>query len=432
LGGIAAAQDWYISNAAGMALEPAFSRLALRNKYALSVDRRLPGDIPGELAAYYDGAYTVELRTLYEEGEVSKRQWIFRDEAGRDRLAAAFSETGSGFIEEYDEQGLLREEHLIDAAGGDQIAAYSYRDGLLVKAEVRLKSPPPAEAEAPAGTAPAAGPDASEPGPAGPDASGPASSGPDASGAGPASGPDVSGAGPASGPDASEPGPAGPDAAGPASGPDVSEAGPDTPAAGAGEEILTDLWTDYYRYSRSRGLRAVDRVFHQAVPAEGLPPVRLRFPHLILEAALAEEEFVGPAAAYASDFLQDIFTARTGRVLYTLDERGRILRETRYDEDGNILGELRNTWAGDRLASVGWVSGEDERLSEYDYDGEGNRIAERSYNKGALERVVRREGEEEVEELYMNGVVILRAVWGKDGRKISEERVRNGPGIGEP
>ncbi|MDR2111105.1 MAG: hypothetical protein LBP32_07340, partial [Spirochaetaceae bacterium] len=106
------------------------------------------------------------------------------------------------------------------------------------------------------------------------------------------------------------------------------------------------------------------------------------------------------------------------------------LREVRRDEEGNILGEMTNTWDGDRLSSVRWVSGEDERVSEYEYDGEGDRIIERNYHQGVLERVVRREGDREVEELYMNGTVILRAFWGKDGRKISEERVRPGSGEG--
>jgi hypothetical protein len=37
------------------------------------------------------------------------------------------------------------------------------------------------------------------------------------------------------------------------------------------------------------------------------------------------------------------------------------------------------------------------------------------------------DGSREVEELYMNGEVMLRALW-EDGRKISEERVRRGSG----
>jgi hypothetical protein len=40
-----------------------------------------------------------------------------------------------------------------------------------------------------------------------------------------------------------------------------------------------------------------------------------------------------------------------------------------------------------------------------------------------LERTVRRDGEQEIEELYMNGEVALRAVW-IEGRKVSEEPVR--------
>jgi hypothetical protein len=114
-----------------------------------------------------------------------------------------------------------------------------------------------------------------------------------------------------------------------------------------------------------------------------------------------------------------------GRVIYTTDSRGRVLTEQRLDENEDILAEIRNTWSGDRLSAVLYTSGEgeEERLSEYEYDPDGKRTVERNYNKGVLERVVRSEKERDVEELYMNGKLILRAVW-EDGRKVSEERVR--------
>jgi len=51
-------------------------------------------------------------------------------------------------------------------------------------------------------------------------------------------------------------------------------------------------------------------------------------------------------------------------------------------------------------------------------------ISEKNLKNGVLERVVLIDGETEIEELYMNNAVVLRAVW-EDGRKISETRVRN-------
>ncbi|MDR2104111.1 MAG: hypothetical protein LBP42_08430, partial [Treponema sp.] len=81
IGGFAAAEEvWYFSNAAGMALERSLSRAAvLRNKYALSVGDRDAAELPDYLREYYDPAYTIELRTLYENGAESRRQWVFKD-----------------------------------------------------------------------------------------------------------------------------------------------------------------------------------------------------------------------------------------------------------------------------------------------------------------------------------------------------------------
>jgi hypothetical protein len=143
---------------------------------------------------------------------------------------------------------------------------------------------------------------------------------------------------------------------------------------------------------------------------------------MVLNAA-ADKDFIRPNALYTADFPEDIFIGEGYRVVYTTDARGRILTETRQDDEGNILGELKNTWSGERLSSILLKTGDDERLTEYVYNNEGDRIIERNYRNGALERVVRVEGERDVEELYMNGEVILRAIW-EAGRKISEERVR--------
>jgi hypothetical protein len=375
LGGIAAglagAQDWFISNAAGMALEPAVSRIALRSRYALSVDRAVPEELPGALLPYYGENYTAELRTLYQDGEEYRRQWIFRDELRRDRLVAAFGDDGSGFIELYDEEGRLTGEYQFDGKGGVYRTLLSYNRGLLVKAEAWFKAGPPAADDTAA---------------------------------------------------------------------DAASGAP--PEAGPPPEVL--LWTDYYRYSRFYSLRAVDRIIHTAAAVgdasgaasgdaagnaggEGSAaaelPVRIRFPHYVLDAA-AETAFITPSPVHDLDFLRDILTGSGDRILYNTDDRGRILSETRWDAEGGLIGELQNTWSGDRLTAVRWIAGDDERLLEYEYDGDGNRIVERNYTGGVLERTVRREDGRDVEELYMNGEVILRAVWGSDGRKITEERIR--------
>ncbi|MDR3114485.1 MAG: hypothetical protein LBU25_03085 [Treponema sp.] len=376
----AAPVDWYRSNAAGMILEGISSRLAaLRNQYCLSVEFMAALDLPEPLQAYYRPSYRIELHTLYEDGEESRRQWIFRNEQGKTMLVSSLvsipipepDEEGepapaseepppesspekkgfTGFIEIYDVlngTNLLREERHIAEDGTETITAYFYSQQLLIRAETRLKTAVPVEG----------GEDAS---------------------------------------------------------------------SGAMEEKIEPVLSDYYRYSRSHALRAVERVYHQEVSTDtGL--TRLHFPHLGLQAAVEEQKaaFVSPSTAYGSEFMQDLFLEAPhagDRVIYTTDERGRIVTEITQDEAGTIVRDIHNTWNGDRLASVDWKAGEEERRIEYTYDEAGDRILERNYLKGVLERLVRKDKGQEIEELYMNGRLILRAVW-EDGRKISEERVR--------
>jgi hypothetical protein len=183
-----------------------------------------------------------------------------------------------------------------------------------------------------------------------------------------------------------------------------------------GNEIWEDVCADHYRYTRNLSLRAIERVYLQNAPL----PARLQFPRRGLDSTL-DERFVSPVLAYGTQFLEDIQADTGYRVVYTTDERGRILEETRYDSEENIIGELRNQWSGDRISRVVWNTEDEERITEYEYNADGDRIRERNLHNGVLERVVSIDGDREVEELYMNGEVMLRAYW-EGGRKIREER----------
>jgi hypothetical protein len=372
---------WYLSNSAGMTLERAHSRTAaLRNKYSLSLRSPPASELPPLLGAYYKPFYRIELRALYEQGLESRRQWIFKDEQGLTRLnasgAAAFfapkapaghepdngdqdggekggssqnkspaagedktPKSAAGFIEIYDEQGLVTEERRFLSDGAEYLTVYTYNNAVLIRAETGVKKAVPRE-------------------------------------------------------------------------------------AGAEEEKFTPFTTDSYRYNRSKALRSVERLYHQDANEETQANL-FRIPPLTLK-SIPQEDFVNPGITYGSEFLQDIIAGPGFRILYTTDDRGRIILEERQDETGELIGLIQNTWSGDRLASVKWQAGEEERLTEYGYNDEGDRIAERNYYNGVLERLVHREGDREVEDLYMNGVWILRAVW-EGGRKISEERIRPKP-----
>jgi hypothetical protein len=395
---------WFRSNAAGMALEETPSRLAaLRNEYALGLDYLPPGGLPEVLASRYEAPWRVEVRILYKEGRETRRQWIFRDAGGAARLVAVF------------------DQDLLNPPGAEPLSS------------AEPVADPAAEPSAVPETEPEAGDEAPV------EAAEAAEAGDEEAGIGEAV--ETAGEAPGERPPAltgfiemyNEEGQIITEHL-------FREEGEESitgffyhrgrliraelrrkDPAGDGETV--PVYTDQYRYNRAASLRAVERTYHQG--AEAASPVSLRFPHMVLNAA-ADKDFVPPPASFLSSFPEEYFIGEGYRVVYTTDSRGRVLTETRQDDNGTVILELINTWAGDRLSSVRLKAGDDERLTEYEYDSQGDRIIERNYRRGILERLVRTSGDREVEELYMNGVVILRAIW-EEGRKISEERVRSGP-----
>ena len=373
---------WYRSNASGMALETIPSRLAaLRSEYCLSVETVSRNYIPEFLLPFYDESYITELRILYEKGEESRRQWIFRDSRNLARLTAAGGgglsggertdkdeERRPGFIEIRDSEGYLVREFRFE----DDLSEWEFRyyyaeqvpmDNVLLRAETWFKEAP-AEPSAELPAEPSAELVDQDP----------------------------------------------------------SEPEEDESADAAEEETpgstpsFVLLFTDHYRYSRFGSLRAIERTIHKEAKL-----ARTSFPRIKPEFPVGEE-LATQGIAYSSEFLLDINSPESAKVSYTLDNRGRILREIWKDEDGKVLGEYRNTWSADRLQSILWKSDDDERLIEYEYDSDGNRIVERNFRRGVLERSVKSRDGLETEEIYMNGRLILRAVWEK-GMKISEERI---------
>jgi hypothetical protein len=339
-----------------MSLERSLSRFAaLRNKYALSISSPEASEVPEYLRKYLDPSFGIELHVLYEDGAESRRQWIFRDEQGVTRLVSS-GDQPSGPPEGDvvpGDDGTSSPEEEVESGRGSFFIEIYDENNLII--EERQFSEETTEYITRYFYR------------------------------------------------------------------DMLLIRAEThlhrdASEGEGEKI-EPVTTDYYRYSRSKSLRAVERIYNQPLPEDNYQ-VRLSFPHLILNAAM-DKNFVKPGTAYDSEFL-DMSAEEEDGVRYTTDERGRVLVETTLDEAGEVIGEIRNTWSGDRLSMVEWKFSGEEHRSEYEYDQEGDRIVERNYRNGILERVVRREGGREVEELYMNGEMILRAIW-EEGRKTSEE-----------
>ena len=369
---------WFRSNAGGMALEEIQSRLvALSNEYALAIDSARRDEMPERLLPYYDENYFIEIRTLFKKGGQVRTQWLFRDAEGATRVNAVFLEPEK-----------------LDAA---------------MQAEAAEEKIPDGEESADI----------------------------------------VSGA----------------DNGGKINSNDLNE----KQTAGFieifdenlfltseyrffedGEINRTDykfngnmlissvvlLWedndkggeykpsyTDLYRYNRSLFLRAVERVFYKdSEISVSDDPVRVAFPRNLADAAKSGI-FINERFNSYPEFFGDVFVHSNSKIVFETDERGRILRQTLYDEEGNIIWVIRNAWRNDRIVSSSKKEGDTELLAEYAYNSGGERILERNLRNGVLERLVRTEGEKDIEELYINNVIVLRAVW-EDGRKISETRMR--------
>ena len=176
-------------------------------------------------------------------------------------------------------------------------------------------------------------------------------------------------------------------------------------------------YRDSLFYNRSGSVRNMERIFY----GESGPQIsRLMFPAPGVYINPMEEGFF-QALLYSSQFLMDISLPDDSRVYYTLDTRGRVVREVWTNEDGDVYGEFINTWSSDRLTSVLWISPDDNRLVEYEYNSTGQRNLELNYRWGVLERMVQFMDGREIEDIYYQGRIILRAVW-EDGVKISEDR----------
>jgi len=413
---------WFRSNAGGMAVEEIPSRLAaLRNEYALVIDYAHKDDLPENLQPFYDDQFFIEIRVLFKKGVQSRTQWIFRDEDGRSRLVAVFMEKEAASekqpepnkTEDADEiqellaviteneitdelltdlneavdadvvseiVAVLTENEIIDETQADVFDSVinDVINEIVETVEVKKNN--------------------------------------------------MSG---------------------------FIEIYDENSFLTAeyrffqdGSRNRTDfvfkdglllsstfsLWeeknmeqyaqvyTDYYRYNRSLYLRSMQRVFYKDRVISSNDPVVITFPSGILAAA-RETAFISERQNSYPDFFGEITMKKDSKVSYSTDEKGRILSQTFYDEEDNVIWAIYNTWSDDRIASTVKEEGDNVYLAEYEYDSSGDRVLERNYTNGVLQRVVRSEGKTDYEELYLNGKIILQAVW-EDGRKISETMMR--------
>ncbi|MCL2800916.1 MAG: hypothetical protein FWD28_04075 [Treponema sp.] len=184
-------------------------------------------------------------------------------------------------------------------------------------------------------------------------------------------------------------------------------------------------YADYFRYNRTLSLRSAERIFYSDVQIQTDKEneiARITFPRNI-EAA-KENLFISERVNLYPEFFGIIFIESDSRMVFETDDRGRILRQILYNNEDKIIWTINNTWENNRIISTVKTEGDIVLSAEYKYNNAGEVISEANYKNGALERIIRIEGNYSIEELYMNNTAVMRAVW-EDGRKISETRIRN-------
>jgi len=180
-------------------------------------------------------------------------------------------------------------------------------------------------------------------------------------------------------------------------------------------------YKDFYFYNRSLSLRSIERKFFKNIPIDD-DTILITFPRRIMN--ILNDSFIeSQKLNLYPEFFGNILVQADTKIIYENDERGRVLKQTYYNENDEIVWVIENIWSNDRIVSTIKTEGDIELIAEYEYDSNGERTIERNLRNGMLERVVFTDDKTDIEELYFNNVLVLRAVW-EDGRKISETRIR--------
>lgn len=436
---------WFRSNAGGMALEEIPSRLAaLRNEYALVIDFAGPEELPEHLLKYYDDEYFIENRKLYKNGEETRVQWLFRDINGTTRLIAVFREPKVTENDDVKDDVIKDDVIKDDAVNDDFIKNDVVKDDIAKDDDAILDEVVFENAETNV-----------------------AESGIENDGAAVHDlvihdlvihdgvihdGVEV----------------------------DDEIALEDGGVKEKGETVkrerntlqgfveiydknslllsehrffedgnviktefnyknniiisarvfsleedsgeFIETYADFFRYNRSSFLRAVERRFYTDGDISRMEnPLRISFPGNILDAA-KNDFFMSEKMNTYPEFFGDLSVRKDSRIVFTTDDRGRVLTQTHIDSEDNVIWVIKNTWQDERIVSTSKTQGDIELLAEYEYNSAGDRIVERNIRNGILERLVRTENKRDIEDLYFNNVVVLQAIW-EDGRKISERRM---------
>jgi len=352
---------WFRSNAGGLAVEEMYSRYAaLRNEFALAIDIAHHDEIPEYILSFYKDGLIPEIRILFKNSEIYRTQWILKDIDGRTRVNAVFLD------EEESEQSTENSEQINESGEKEddflEIVDLYFKEGFVEVYDEKSFL--------------------------------------------------------------------------------ISEyrffkSGNRNKIEyeynknliiistvmdwqGESKDYHT-AYKDFFYYNRSLSLRTIERIFYKEMQIDD-DTLKIIFPRRIMD-ALNDPFIEEQKLNIYPEFFGEIIVYAENKIVYENDDRGRTLKQTLYNDKKEVVWVIVNIWSNDRIVSAIKTEGDNIFIAEYEYDSKGERILERNLRNGNLERIVHTNNKTDIEELYFNNILVLRAVW-EDGRKISETRIR--------
>jgi len=375
---------WFKSNSGGLAIKEIKSRIiALRNEYALSIESAYPDEMPVYLHEFYKEEHSIEVRTLYKNARRNRVQWLLRDVDNKTRLIAVIFESVEEKVIPVIKE-VIEEEQAAEVTEGEEDEESN--DNAEKEEIVKVKENRIELIERKTGFIEIYDDEANliteytyfKNG-------------------------------------------------------DINridfEYNKNTLINAASyksvqdaEEKYIKTFTDFYWYNRSLSLRTIERLFYIDMQAKDDDIVKISFPRNIRN-TLNNDLLINERLNLYPGFFGEVYIEGNSKMVYDIDNRGRILKQTLYNDKNEVIWFITNTWQNNRIILTEKKEGDLTLTAEYRYNLAGDKISEKNFNNGTLERTVEAEGNLEIEELYLDNIVILRAIW-EEGIKISETRVK--------
>ena len=377
---------WFKSNSGGLAIKEIKSRIiALRNAYALSIESAHPDEMPVYIQDFYKEEYRIEVRTLFKNAKQNRVQWLFRDANSKIKLIAViFESLEEKIMPETEDEEEAENTEVAEREKNDENTDNT--DNAVKEEIVKVNETRIELVERKTGFIELYDEESNllteytyyKNG-------------------------DINRIDFEYNKNAL-----------------ISASSYNSQQEDEGEYLKT--FTDFYWYNRSLALRSIERIFHIDMQAKEDDIVKISFPRNIRNMS-NNDLLINERLNLYPAYFGDVYLEGDSKMVYDIDSRGRIKKQTLYNEDEEVVWIITNTWQNNRIIITEKTEGELTLTAEYKYNFAGDKILEKNFNNGVLERIVEADGNLEIEELYFNNVVILRAVW-EEGIKISETRVK--------